>query len=119
MKKEKTIEELQEEQKEKLLRDFEKMKNEKYTPAEWNRQALIFARYADKKGFVINPIGIDLFVKDFLEMRCCVCRPERKNCPCPEAEEEVKMHGHCACKLFWSNYTRWVSWFESTCEERK
>lgn len=64
--------------------------------------ARIFIAYARKHKCIISPkLGYLHFVKNYLECGCCPCRPDRKNCPCPEATKEIATEGHCTCGLFY------------------
>lgn len=76
-------------------------------------------KYADKKGFILNPDGemlntvIDGLTKNRNELgsQYCPCRiitgdkEEDKNiiCPCVYHEEEINNNGSCHCGLFFKN----------------
>ena len=57
--------------------------------------------FARDNNLVIHPGGYGYYIDSFLMFHYCSCAPERKNCPCPEAIEEVAKNGHCRCNLFW------------------
>jgi len=76
-------------------------------------------RYADKKGYILNPdeeilhIVLDGLTRNRNELghQYCPCRivtgdkEEDKNiiCPCVYHEEEIKTNGSCHCALFFKN----------------
>lgn len=60
--------------------------------------------FAIKNAFVIHPGGYDYYINNFLDLSHCPCDTSRKECPCPEADEEVEEKGHCLCRLLWRDY---------------
>jgi len=101
------------EEKIKTMRDLLKIYPELKEPAnkrpkpkgkQANRMRHNFCDFAQKYGFVISPAGYDYYIESFLMFNCCPCDPDRKNCPCSEAIEEVTQKGHCLCRLFWRSY---------------
>lgn len=65
--------------------------------------------FAQKYGFIITPVGYGYYVSSFAEHGCCPCAPERKGCPCEEAENEVLTLGKCKCGLFWRDYETYLA----------
>ena len=60
--------------------------------------------YAQEHGVVITPVGYGYFVESYIQFSWCPCDPARKNCPCEQALEEIKIEGRCLCHLFWRDY---------------
>jgi len=65
--------------------------------------------FAQKHHFVITPVGYGYYVTSFNKFNCCPCAPERKACPCEEAEDEIATLGHCKCQLFWISYETYLT----------
>jgi len=59
--------------------------------------------------FIITPVGYNYCAASFAEHRCCPCAPERKDCPCEEAENEILTLGKCKCQLFWRDYETYLA----------
>jgi len=68
-----------------------------------------YCEFAQKYKFVIHPKGFDYYLESYLQAGRCPCDPDRKNCPCDEAVEEVTKKGHCLCRLFWRSYKDFVT----------
>jgi len=58
-------------------------------------------KYAQEHEYFISPYDdIERRVKKMNEKGCCLCDPNRLECPCWQAEIEVVKMGKCKCNMF-------------------
>ena len=70
-------------------------------PEELKLNILRFAWY---HGVNISPEkNLDAYCKRLKTVNHCACHDDRLSCPCIEAEDEIKQHGYCTCRLFVDN----------------
>ena len=67
-------------------------------------QSAKLVQYAQEHRVVITPVGYGYFVESYNQFGECPCDETRTSCPCPEADEEIKLKGRCLCHLFWRDY---------------
>ena len=61
-------------------------------------------RFAWYYGYNICPEkNLDAFVLREKTVDHCACHNERLQCPCAQAEKELKKDGYCSCRLFITN----------------
>ena len=68
------------------------------------KQSNKLVHYAQKHNIVISPVGYGYFVESYIQFSRCPCDSARKDCPCEQALEEIKIKGRCLCHLFWRDY---------------
>ena len=57
--------------------------------------------FAAAGGFFIHPrVPLERHIELVVKKGGCPCDPERPECPCPEAKEEVQATGNCVCTFF-------------------
>ena len=78
--------------------------SEKLDSKSMREQSNRLIRYAQEHGVVITPVGYGYFVESYIQFSRCPCDSARKNCPCEQALEEIKVEGKCLCHLFWRDY---------------
>lgn len=71
--------------------------------------------FKEKHGYLLHPkcgegkMSLEAWAKLIASIQCCPCDPDRPNCPCDKAEDEIKKQGFCKCRMF----------YRPDCEERK
>ena len=69
---------------------------------EIKRNILAFCKAHD---FHVHPAkNLDDHIKSVIEIGACPCDSRRKECPCPQATDEIELgRGSCACTILVSN----------------
>lgn len=57
--------------------------------------------FAAANGFFTHPrVPLERHIELVVQKGGCPCAPQRPECPCPEAKEEVQATGNCVCTFF-------------------